>query len=73
MNTTVFTGSPFPLGPTWDGDGVNFAIYSANAAGVTLCLFNHADDEKESVSIKLTEHAENVCHVYVLDGIGERG
>lgn len=67
MNTTVFTGSPFPLGPTWDGDGVNFAIYSANAAGVTLCLFNHADDEKESVSIKLTEHAENVWHVYVPD------
>lgn len=65
MNTTVFAGSPFPLGPTWDGKGVNFAIYTANAEGVTLCLFNHVDDEEESIAIKLTELSENIWHVYV--------
>lgn len=65
MDTTVFTGAPFPLGPTWDGKGVNFAIHSENASGVELCLFAHAEDEEESVIIKLTERSENIWHVYV--------
>ena len=45
MIKTVYAGSPHPLGATWDGEGVNFAIYSENATSVDLCLFD--EDEKE--------------------------
>jgi Carbohydrate-binding module 48 (Isoamylase N-terminal domain) len=36
----VWPGSPYPLGATWDGSGVNFALFSENATGVELCLFD---------------------------------
>ena len=36
----LLPGSPHPLGATWDGEGVNFALYSENATGVELCLFD---------------------------------
>ena len=36
----VWPGQPYPLGATWDGEGVNFAIFSENATGVALCLFD---------------------------------
>ena len=35
----LWPGRPYPLGATWDGDGVNFALFSEHAAGVDLCLF----------------------------------
>ena len=40
--SNVTEGKPFPLGATWDGLGVNFALFSAHATKVELCLF---DDE----------------------------
>ena len=40
----VWPGQPYPLGATWDGQGVNFAIFSENATGVELCLFAREDD-----------------------------
>src|SRR5919112_1012285 len=36
----VLEGRPYPLGATWDGLGVNFALFSANATKVELCLFD---------------------------------
>ena len=39
MFTRVWPGKPYPLGATWDGSGVNFALYSENATMVELCLF----------------------------------
>ena len=36
----LLPGSPHPLGATWDGEGVNFALYSEHATGVELCLFD---------------------------------
>ena len=39
----VWPGSPYPLGATFDGRGVNFALFSANAEKVELCLFDAAD------------------------------
>ena len=42
--TRVSEGTPFPLGATWDGLGVNFALFSAHATKVELCLFD--DDGK---------------------------
>ena len=41
---TVYPGSPYPLGATWDGTGVNFALYADNASHVELCLFDSAMD-----------------------------
>jgi isoamylase len=63
MIKTVYAGSPHPLGATWDGEGVNFAIYSENATSVDLCLFS--EDEKEEVVIKVKERYHHVWHVYV--------
>jgi glycogen operon protein len=65
MNTTVYPGSPFPLGAIWDGEGVNFAIYSETAQGIDLCLFNSLEDETESVKIRINEVSHHVWHVYV--------
>src|SRR5205085_1850760 len=42
-DTMVREGLPHPLGATWDGDGVNFALFSANATRVELCLFDERD------------------------------
>jgi glycogen operon protein len=49
---TVYTGSPYPLGATWDGAGVNFALYADNASHIELCLFDSTADEIESYRIK---------------------
>jgi glycogen operon protein len=65
MNTIVYPGSPYPLGATWDGNGVNFALYADNADGVDLCLFNSTDEEVESVKIRVRERTHHVWHVYV--------
>ncbi|MDX5483178.1 MAG: glycogen debranching protein GlgX [Hymenobacteraceae bacterium] len=65
MDITVYPGSPYPLGATWDGEGVNFALYAENATGVDLCLFDEAMGAVESVKLKLTERTHHVWHVYV--------
>jgi isoamylase len=65
MKITTYPGKSFPLGATWDGKGVNFTLYSENATGVELCLFNAPDDEIESERIKITEYSELVWHVYI--------
>lgn len=59
-------GSPFPLGATWDGIGVNFALFSANATKVELCLFN-SDGSKELERIELPEFTDEVWHGYLPD------
>ena len=62
----VWPGRPFPLGALWDGGGTNFAIFSDNAAGVELCLFDDGDDETR---IEMTERTALNWHCY-LPGIG---
>ena len=59
-------GSPHPLGATWDGRGTNFALFSANAQKVELCLF---DDQgrRELERITLPERSEDVWHGYLTD------
>jgi glycogen operon protein len=61
----IWPGRPYPLGATWDGRGVNFALYSENAERVEICLFDSADDAKESARIVLTEHTNLCWHVYL--------
>ena len=63
----VWPGQPYPLGATWDGEGVNFAIFSENATGVELCLFNHEDDATESAKIPIREQTDQVWHCYLPD------
>jgi isoamylase len=63
----VWPGTPYPLGATWDGVGVNFAIFSEHATRVELCLFDSADAETESVTIPLTEQTDMVWHGYLPD------
>ena len=63
----VWRGKPYPLGATWDGMGVNFAIFSENATGVELCLFDGAEDAEESAKIALTERTNQAWHCYLPD------
>ncbi len=65
----LWPGRPYPLGATWDGEGVNFALFSENATGVDLCLFDAVDAVVESHRISLPETTGHVWHGY-LPGIG---
>jgi glycogen operon protein len=59
-------GHPYPLGATWDGAGVNFALFSENATGVELCLFNGAGGDGEAeVRVPMTEQTDQVWHIYL--------
>ena len=53
-------GQPYPLGATWDGAGVNFAIFSESATGVELCLFDSADSGKESLRIDMPKQTDMI-------------
>ncbi len=59
-------GKPFPLGAHWDGLGVNFALFSANATAVELCLFED-DGGAEVGRIALPEYTDEVWHGYLPD------
>jgi isoamylase len=63
----VRPGSPYPLGATWDGLGVNFALFSEHAERVELCLFDSPEATAESRRIPLTEQTDQVWHVYLAD------
>ncbi|HMG07378.1 MAG TPA: hypothetical protein VK609_02650, partial [Mucilaginibacter sp.] len=65
MKIITYPGNPFPLGATWDGNGVNFTLYSENATGVDLCLFNTMNDEIESSRIQITEFSDLIWHIYI--------
>lgn len=60
-------GKPFPLGATWDGGGVNVAVFSANATAVELCLFDHATDRSETHCVPLMERTHQAWHGYFPD------
>ena len=63
----VDPGHPSPLGATWDGGGVNFALWSSVATRVELCLFESAGDGVESHRVFLPGHTGDVWHGYVSD------
>jgi isoamylase len=58
-------GLPYPPGATWDGAGVNFALFSEHATAVDLCLFDPADPVREIRRIAVTEHSDQIWHVYL--------
>lgn len=60
----VWRGSAYPLGATWDGEGVNFALFSEHAERVELCVFDEAG-RREKQRIELHERTDNVWHCYL--------
>lgn len=58
----IWPGLSYPLGATWDGAGVNFALFSEQAEKVELCLFDSADASAESHRIELPEQTDQVWH-----------
>jgi len=58
-------GRPYPLGATWDGAGVNFALFSEHATAVELCLFDPGDPGRETHRIPIREHTDQIWHVYL--------
>jgi glycogen operon protein len=58
-------GAPYPLGATWDGKGVNFALFSEHATGVELCLFDSVDAHVESRRVAVTSQTDMIWHVYL--------
>jgi glycogen operon protein len=63
----VWPGNSYPLGATWDGAGVNFALFSEHATRVELCLFESTQAEKEAQRIALPEQTDQVWHGYLPD------
>jgi len=62
----VWPGRPYPRGATWDGTGVNFAVFSEHATAVELCLFNGPDARQER-RVQLPERTDQVFHAYLPD------
>ncbi len=61
---TLVAGSPYPLGATWDGEGVNFALFSAHAQRVELCLFS-PNGSREIQRLEMPELTNQVWHGYL--------
>ena len=60
-------GAPYPLGATWDGLGTNFAVFSANATRMDLCLFDPAG-RREVARFTLPEQTDEIWHGYLPGG-----
>ena len=61
----VWPGYSYPLGATWDGTGVNFALFSEFATSVELVLFN--SEGKETDCVKMVDNTDQVFHLYLPD------
>src|SRR5215510_6979566 len=61
----VWPGNAYPLGATWDGKGVNFALFSEHATKVELCLFDAVETDKETHRIVLPAQTDQVWHAYL--------
>ena len=60
----VWPGKPYPLGANWDGEGVNFALFSEHAEAVELCLFDQAG-RRELHRVRIKEQTDQVWHCYL--------
>jgi len=61
----TWPGRSYPLGATWDGEGVNFALFSENATKVELCLFDASDPDHETIRLPVEERTDQIWHVYL--------
>ncbi|WP_437680333.1 glycogen debranching protein GlgX [Sorangium sp. So ce131] len=65
MTRRIWPGTQAPLGAVYDGEGVNFTLFSQSATKVELCLFEAVDDVVERERIELPERTAHVFHGYV--------
>src|ERR1044072_3478787 len=63
----IWLGYLYPLGATWLGNGVNFALFSETATSVDLCLFDSLEAPHENIRIPLTEQTDQVWHAFLPD------
>ena len=68
-SSPLWPGRPYPLGATWDGTGVNFALFSEHATAVELCLFDEPNTGHAREQLVLRERTDLVWHGYV-PGLG---
>lgn len=66
IRARVREGRPHPRGASWDGEGTNFAIFSANATKVEVCLFDRSG-KRETDRIELPEYTDQIFHGYLPD------
>src|SRR6266851_2989590 len=64
ITSQLTRGVPYPLGATWDGLGVNFAVFSANAEHIDLCLFDPSG-RRQITQMTLPECTNEVWHGYL--------
>ena len=62
--TAVWPGRPYPRGATWDGEGVNFALFSEHAEKVELCIFDPGG-RRELQRIEVKERTDEMWHCYL--------
>src|SRR5688572_15574276 len=67
VSMRVWPGRGYPLGATWDGAGVNFALFSEHATKVELCLFDDTAAKQEAHRIRVKHHTDYVWHAYLSD------
>jgi glycogen operon protein len=60
----IWPGDPHPIGATWDGEGVNFALFSQDAEAVELCLF---DERGRETRVLMPERQNRVWHAFLPD------
>ena len=65
MSLQVLPGRPAPLGATWDGQGVNFALFAEHADAVELCLYDAREPDQEYARVMLPEVTRQVWHGYL--------
>ncbi len=68
MPDRLESGDPYPLGAVWNGMGVNFAVFSANATQIELCIFD-AGATREVARFELPEHTDEIWHGYLPDAM----
>src|ERR1700734_162761 len=66
LKTRIQEGLPYPRGGTWDGKGTNFAVFSANATKVEVCIFDKTGAQ-ELDRIELPEYTDQIWHGYLAD------
>jgi glycogen operon protein len=66
LSTVAWPGRPYPLGATWDGEGVNFSLFSEHAERVELCLFD-PKGRRQIECIVLREQTDQAWHCYLPD------
>jgi glycogen operon protein len=62
--TILWPGRPYPLGASWDGEGVNFAVFSQHAEAVDLCVFD-GRGRRELMRCPLPERTDFIWHGYL--------